>query len=151
MDIKLMQPMAGSYLDAAGYRAEGQQELQTRRHVGLQLDQAAETIPMPDSWAVVGTGAAARLLILADAALFTLSRETPPDWDPQMVVRCHPVEITEVCHWRDDRRTYWRFTFKRVRENLEVRGTFNYAAQAGADETFDQAETFARALASKVG
>lgn len=148
MTVGTAQRIAGAFLDAVGLSPDTQ--LDARRWAGFQLDQAAELLPEPEAWMVTGRGDEAALLLLAFDVLFTLTRELPLGQDRQVVVASHPARVTEVRYWRDGIKTYWHFQF-RHRDPLVVDGRINDRAHPEDPETFDQAETFARSLATRAG
>ncbi len=139
--------IGGAFIDALGLDVDAQ--LDARRHVGYQLDQCADLLPEPDAWATRGHGEKAELLLLAGDVLFTVTREQSGE-DRQLVVASHPARLTEVTYRRSDRQTVWRFEFKH-RRPLDIVGSINVQAHPDDAETFDQAESFARALAVPFG
>lgn len=140
--------LGGSFLDAL--RLDVDTQLTTRRSVGYQLDQTAELLPEPDAWAVVGEREDAALLLLERDALFTITRVEPPEQDAQLLVTCRPFRLTEVAYRRWGQQTFWTFEFRHG-DPLAIEGKLDYRNRPEDDETFDQAETFARALAARAG
>jgi len=123
---------------------------EARRLVGYQLDQCAELLPEPDTWAALGRGEMATLVLFSGDVLLTISREAATQGVPELAVTWHSVRVTEVTYRRGDQRTSWDFQF-RDRKPLHVEGRMNDPSAPGAAQTLDQAEVFARALAASIG
>lgn len=121
-----------------------------RRLVDYQLNQLAELIPRPDTWATLGHGDEAALALLAGDVLLTITRETPTEEPGQLVVTSHRLHVTEIRHRRKNQDTVWDFRF-RDRDPLRVEGRMGYPDAPDTAETFDRAEAFARALATSIG
>jgi len=144
MDHATVREMSDSFLAALQVGGEA------RRLVDYQLSQYAELLPEPDTWAVLGRGEMAALVLLAGDALLTISRGPTAEEESQVVVTWNPVRVAEITHRRDDERTFWEFQL-RARNPLLVEGRVNYPSAPDARMTFDQAELFARALAARCG
>jgi hypothetical protein len=123
---------------------------EARRLADDQLHQLAELLPEPDTWATLGRGDHATLVLLRGEVLLTVSQEMSTEEEPQLLVTAHRLRITEVTYRRKNQHTVWDFQF-RDREPLRVEGRMNDPSAPGAAETFDQAEAFARTLAASIG
>jgi len=144
LDRATLRAIASVYSEALQLGSEA------ARLVDDQLDQLAALLPRPDAWTTLGRGDGATVALLAGDVLLTLSRETAGEEQRQLVVTAHRLEVTEVAYRRADQHTRWDFRF-RDREPLRVEGRMSYTGAADAAETVDQAEAFARALASSIG
>jgi hypothetical protein len=69
---------------------------------------------------------------------------------PELVVGCELVRVTRATYRRIEQETIWCFQF-RDREPLEVRGFISNPNSSDDPEQLDEAERFARALASRLG
>lgn len=140
--------MAGEFIGALQLSVDRDRE--AREWVSYQLAQAADPLPEPDAWTVIGQRESARVIFLAGDTLFTVVREAPPEEDAHIVIASHPAEVTGVKQWRSGQRTSWRFEFRHG-PAVSIEGKFDHTARPDDPETFDQAETFARELACHAG
>lgn len=136
--------MSDAFIDALQLDA-GARQLANRH-----LNQCAELLPEPETWAVLGRGELASLVMLSGDTLLTVSRETPVPNERQFVVTWNRVRVTEITFRRDDQRTSWEFQF-RDRGPVRIEGRMDHPSAQDAAATFDRAEQLARALAANVG
>jgi len=148
MQAATRQRLGGAFLNSLPLSSRD-----AREWAGYQFDMAADRLPEPEAWAVLGRDEAATLLLVAGDWIFTLTRKplaaTGLD-SLEIVVASYPVRITAVRYRRQDLRTFWDFEF-RWREALSIEGQINYRARPEDQETFDQPEALARALARRAG
>lgn len=154
LDPAMLREIGSVFLQELNLSAEA------RRVADYQLDQLAQLLPTPDTWAALGHGDEATLTLVSGDVLLTIGRETAAQDEPQLVVRAQRLRINEVRYRRNDQHTVWDFQF-RDRGPLRVEGRMNNPSAPGtaspgdelydAAETFDQTEAFARALAASMG
>ncbi len=137
-----LERISGAFFDAL--RLYSDTDSEARQSLGGQLDEIAALLPEPDAWTVFGDGDDARVLLLADDALFTLGRQRGSGGTREFVVASHPAQVTEVGYRRSNEETFWKFQF-RFRDSLGVNGRVDSSGEP------DGPEVFARVLAGRGG
>jgi hypothetical protein len=135
------QKMSGTFLDALSLVDRDAREWASRS----QFEMAADLIPEPDAWALLGLGEDAELVLIANDSCsrsdarrhrFPRRRGLPS------------AEVTELGYRREDQRTFWHFKFRwdsefRSRAALPIEGRIDSGARREDPETVDQPETLA--------
>ncbi len=144
LDPQTLEEIGSGFLDALQLSAEA------RHRLDFQLNQLAELLPRPDTWATLGQGDEATLALLTGDVLLIISRETAAEEETHLVVSAQRLRISQVRYRRINQHTVWDFQL-RDRDPLRVEGRMGYPIAPGKPETFDQAEAFARTLAANIG
>jgi hypothetical protein len=113
-----------------------------REHLDPQLKQLLSMLPEPAAWVVTTRkGKDPRLLVLAAEALFVIQLLRDKSL---FVVSRTTCRVRRVEHWRDGRKSSWRFELKRCNEPIRLESLI-------ADDGPSDVEEFARALAEHAG